>query len=82
MIDDLKSSPEIILTDGTYKLFKIKCVLQLFANQDKYGQTQFVGVGILTNETRVTVKWLFEAFADSHGEEIVNKIQSFMTDKD
>ncbi|XP_044019308.1 uncharacterized protein LOC122859688 [Aphidius gifuensis] len=39
MRGDMNSSPEMVLTDGTYKLFRRKFVLQLFIVENKYGFT-------------------------------------------
>lgn len=82
MKKDMINSPELVLTDGTYKLFKRKFSLQVFMVVDKYGQSKIVGIGILANEKKPNVKWLFRAFKLAHGDEVCKSIKSFMTDKD
>lgn len=82
MLDDMAASNEIVFMDGTYKLFRRNFVLQLFTVEDKYGDTQVVGVSILANESETTIQWLFEKFKESHGADVSDAIECFMTDKD
>lgn len=72
---------EIIFVDGTYKLFLRKFVLMLLLVQDARGHGQIVGVGILADEQKDTLKWFISCFMRENPE-ACQKVQSLMGDKD
>lgn len=53
----------------------------LLVIENNYGETHIVGVGILANEKRPTLKKFFEAFRNDNLKSS-EKIRCFMTDKD
>lgn len=81
MRSDMAAYPEIVFIDGTYNFFKLKLTLMLIVIEDGDAETQIVGVGILSNETRPTLKWFIECFKEVNLE-ACSKIKCFMTDKD
>lgn len=73
--------PEVVYTDGTYKLFQRNFVLMYLAVEDAHGGAQIVGVGILADEKKATVEWMFREFKRQNYA-TTNNIKCFMTDKD
>lgn len=75
------SWPEMIFIDNTYNLLKRKLPLLLMCVRDTMGLTHIIGVGLLANEQKDTLRSLFQNFKNVNGD-VSNKIECFMTDKD
>lgn len=77
----LISWPEIVFIDGTYKLLKRRLIVFVLAIQDSNRMTQIVGMGLLADEKKDTVKKFLQSFNQDHGN-TCKKIKAFMSDKD
>ncbi|XP_074112357.1 uncharacterized protein LOC141536039 [Cotesia typhae] len=72
---------EIVFVDGIYNLFKRGFTLMLIVVEDAFLETKIVGVGILANEQRDTLRWFIQCFKNENIE-VSSLIKCFMTDKD
>ena len=79
MREDFSSYPEILFMDATYRLTELRFPCYFFMVEDSLGLTEIVGVGLVVNETKDTLKWLAETFK-KHND--VSKLNLVMTDKD
>ncbi|XP_031778292.1 uncharacterized protein LOC116416067 [Nasonia vitripennis] len=73
--------PEMIFVDTTYNLLKRKLPVLLMCVRDTLGLTHIIGVGILANEQKSTLRSLFQNLKNVNSD-TCKKIKSFMTDKD
>ncbi|XP_031781721.1 uncharacterized protein LOC116416682 [Nasonia vitripennis] len=60
MKQDFAAWPEMIFVDTTYNLFKRKLPLLLLCVRDTMGLAHIIGVGLLANEQKETLRSLFE----------------------
>ena len=79
MRDDFSAYPEILFIDATYQLTELRFPCFFFMVEDSLGLTEVVGVGLLVNETKESLKWLAETFKKRND---VGKLKLVMTDKD
>ena len=73
--------PEIIFVDTVYNLLRRKLPVILVVLQDSNNMTQIVAVGILSDESSLTLEAFFNIFR-SENEEACAKVKCIMTDKD
>ncbi|XP_044597191.1 uncharacterized protein LOC123273784 [Cotesia glomerata] len=76
----MKSYPEYIGIDATFKLLNIRAPVYLIIVEDSNGCTEIVGVSILITENKCFIKWMMDSFKKCHPS--WEKIQCIMTDKD
>ena len=79
MKDDFSAYPEILFIDATYQLTELRFPCFFFMVEDSLGLTEVVGVGLLVNETKESLKWLAENFRKKND---VKNLKLVMTDKD
>ena len=79
MKDDFSAYPEILFIDATYQLTELRFPCFFFMVEDSIGLTEVVGVGLLVNETKESLKWLAENFRKKND---VTNLKLVMTDKD
>lgn len=68
--------------DHTYKINKRRMPVTVFMTMDCHGNGRSAGYAFIANEKTVTVKHVMEAFVESVGPKITEKICTVVIDKD
>lgn len=73
--------PQFICADSTYKLLDIRIPVFVLMAENGNGQSEVIGIGLLVNEDKKTLKWFFETFRFQN-QTPVKKTIVIMLDKD
>lgn len=76
----MKSYPEFVGIDATFKLLSIRAPLYLVVVEDSEGCTEIVAACILMTEDRPSVTWFVDCFKNAHPS--WDQIKCVMADKD
>ncbi|XP_052132106.1 uncharacterized protein LOC127751895, partial [Frankliniella occidentalis] len=82
MRENVRKYGVVVHLDHTYKIDKNAMPVAILMVRDGAGLGRVAGIAYVSNEEKVTVASILEAFKESIGEEVANNIWTFVIDKD
>ena len=76
---NFSSYPEPLFMDATYKLNELRIPVYILLVEDSLGLSEVVGVALIVNETKESISWLVQKFAENND---TQKLHTVMADKD
>lgn len=76
---NFSSYPELLFMDATYKLNELRIPVYILLVEDSLGLSEVVGVALIVNETKESISWLVQKFAENND---TKKLRTVMADKD